>query len=257
MKRVVFNQKGGVGKTTITCNLAAALAAKGKRVLVVDLDAQANTSQYLIGDGLADVDKTIADFFNATLGFRLFSDPLGSAVWPTAIEGLWVIPAASMLAELQPKLESRYKIFKFKQALDDLVKRRAIDHVLIDTPPALNFYSMSALLAADRVLIPFDCDAFSARAVSQVADVVEEVREDHHPSLEIEGIVINQYQSGARLPKEAVEGLIRSGFKVLEPRLSSSVLVRESHSQSLPVVCLRPGHKVAKQYAELASNLGV
>ena len=183
MQRAVFNQKGGVGKTSITCNLAAAIASQGRKVLVVDLDSQANASRYLLGRDAEDVTKTIADFFTASLSFKLFQNALDDCLYKTPHDNLWVIPAERSLGELQPKLEARYKIFKLAEGIEKLCEQHAFDEVIFDTPPALNFYSMSALIASERVLIPFDCDAFSAEALDRVMEIVEEVRLDHRPNL--------------------------------------------------------------------------
>ena len=255
MIRVIFNQKGGVGKTSITCNLAASLAYLGKKVLVIDLDSQCNTSQYLYGDSYTECKRTVADFFESTLKLNIFGSSLREAVQKTNYENLWLVPASSNLAELQPKLESKYKIFKLKQALSELAQARAYDEVLIDTPPALNFYSMSSLISADRVLIPFDCDAFSANAIVQVMDTVEEVAADHQPDLKVEGIIINHFQSGAKLPREAIDSLLAKDFPILTPYLSSSILMKESHGQNKPLVHMRPKHKLTLEFLELARKL--
>ncbi|MFW7380395.1 MAG: ParA family protein [Oligoflexus sp.] len=255
MKRTVFNQKGGVGKTSVTCNLAAAMASLGKKVLVVDLDAQANTSKYLLGDKLQAVKSSVADFFASTLSFRLFQDSLQETIYPTPYDGLYVIPASAELKELQPKLEGRYKIFKLSEAIDAAVERLGFDEVLYDTPPALNFYSMSSLMASDRVLIPFDCDAFSADAIAQVMEAVAEVAADHRPNLSVEGIIINHFQSQARLPLQTIEALREKGLRILEPYLSSSVVMKESHSAAIPLPFFRPTHKLTKDFIGLAQSL--
>ena len=255
MKRSIFNQKGGVGKTSITCNLAAAFAKSGRKVLVVDLDSQANTSQYLLGAELEQITHTVADFFESTLSFKLFGDSMQGAVYKTPFDNLWVVPAERGLSELQPKLESRYKIFKLRDAIASLMATTAFDEVLFDTPPALNFYSMSALLASDSVLIPFDCDAFSAEALLQVMEVIGEVASDHQPKLRAEGVIINHYQAKARLPDEAIAKLRKRGFPVLRPYLSSSIAMRESHAAHMPLVYFKPKHKLAAEYAELAARL--
>lgn len=255
MKRAVFNQKGGVGKTSITCNLAAAFAKTGRKVLVVDLDSQANTTQYLLGRAAGEVTKTIASFFESTLSFKLFGDSLKEACYRTAASDLWVVPAERLLSELQPKLEGRYKIFKLRDAIDGLVTDLGFDDVFFDTPPALNFYSMSALMAADRVLIPFDCDAFSAEALLQVMNVIEEVASDHQPNLKAEGVVINHFQAQAKLPQETINSLIGKGYTVLRPYLSSSIVMRESHAAHAPLVNFRPKHKLTEEFAQLAAGL--
>lgn len=255
MKRAVFNQKGGVGKTSITCNLAAAMAQMGRKVLVVDLDSQANSSRYLMGREADDVTKSLADFFTATLSFKLFQNSLEEYLYSTPHENLWMIPAERSLSELQPKLEARYKIFKLAEGIEKLIASHGFDDVFFDTPPALNFYSMSALMAADRVLIPFDCDAFSAEALVRVMEIIEEVQADHRPDLVAEGVVINQYQAGAKLPAGAIQDLVKNGYRVLEPYLPTSIVMRESHAASLPLPFLRPKHKLSQQFIKLAETL--
>ena len=255
MKRAIFNQKGGVGKTSITCNLAAAFAKAGRKVLVVDLDSQANTTQYLLGAAAGEVTATVADFFESTLGFKIFKDTLKEAVYKTGFDNLYVVPAERSLSELQPKLEGRYKIFKLRDAINGLAQDLGLDDIFFDTPPALNFYSMSALMAADRVLIPFDCDAFSAEALLQVMEVVEEVASDHQPDLRAEGVIVNHFQAQAKLPTEAIAGLSGRGFNVLSPYLSSSIVMRESHAAHVPLVHLKPRHKLSEEFAQLAAGL--
>lgn len=255
MKRAIFNQKGGVGKTSITCNLAAAFAKAGRKVLVIDLDSQCNSTQYLLGDAAADVSHTVGDFFESTLSFKLFGDSLKKALYKTEFDNLWLVPAERELAELQPKLEARYKIFKLRDAVDALVQDIGFDDVFFDTPPAHNFYSMSALMASDRVLIPFDCDSFSAHALMQVLELIDEVASDHQPNLVAEGIVINHFQAQAKLPTEAIDNLRGQGLNVLEPFLSTSIVMRESHAAHVPLVHFRPKHKLAEEFKNLAANL--
>ena len=189
------------------------------------------------------------------MSFKVFKDSLREALYKTPFDGLWLIPAERSLGELQPKLEGRYKIFKLREAIHELTKELGFTHVFFDTPPALNFYSMSALIAADRVLIPFDCDAFSAQALLQVMDVVHEVATDHRPELVAEGVVINHFQAQAKLPLEAIQSLTSRGFKVLAPYLSTSIVMRESHAAHTPLVHFRPKHKLAAEFAGLAAAL--
>ncbi|MCB9229007.1 MAG: ParA family protein [Deltaproteobacteria bacterium] len=255
MKRVVFNQKGGVGKTSVACNLAAAFADSGKKVLLIDLDSQCNSSQYLLGDDFRKRKYSVADFFEDSLKIKIFKNSLTEAMQPTSCETLWVIPSSGRLAELQVRLESRYKIMKLKQALDELVSRMGIDEVLIDTPPALNFYSMSALLASDRVLIPFDCDAFSASALDQVMERVEEVSEDHNSELKVEGIIVNGFQSQTRIPTAAIDALLAQQLPILTPYLSYSVIMKESHARHKPLIWMKKNHKLSSEYLELAAKL--
>lgn len=254
MKRVVFNQKGGVGKSTITCNLAAIAAArggKGSRTLVVDLDPQANSTRYLLGAGADGLDATVTEFFDQMLNFKLRPKATEDFIHATPFANLFIMPADAALEELQGKLESRYKIYKLKEALDAL----DFDQIWIDTPPALHFYTRSALIAADSCLIPFDCDEFARRALYTLLDNVAEIRADHNAALAVEGIVVNQFQSRATLPQQVVQELRDEGLPVLEPFLSSSVKIKESHQQAKPMIHLDPRHKLTDEFKRLYENL--
>jgi len=253
MRRVVFNQKGGVGKSSITANLAAISAARGRDTLVVDLDAQGNASQYLLGEAWETAESDVAAFFNEALSIRLLPrDPL-RYLTPTEFEGLHVLASSPELAELQAKLESKHKIFKLKELLLRLSEQ--FDAIYIDTPPAFNFYTLSALIAADSCLIPFDCDDFSRRALYTLMDNLEETRADHNPDLKLEGIVINQFLSRANLPQRLVDELREEGLPVLDTLLSSSVKMRESHEQCLPLIHLAPRHKLTAEFGALYDEL--
>jgi chromosome partitioning protein len=253
MRRVVFNQKGGVGKSTITCNLAAISAQQGKRTLVIDLDPQGNSTHYLLGQAGAELDTTLADFFDQTLNFKLNPKDTTEFVHASPFERLSVMPSHPGLEELQGKLESRYKIYKLRDALEELGE--AFDEVLIDTPPALNFYTRSALIAADACLIPFDCDEFSRRALYALLENVDEIRADHNRALKVEGIVVNQFQPRASLPQKVVQELIGEGLPVLSPYLSSSVRIKESHEQCRPMIHFDPKHKLTQEYQALFATL--
>lgn len=251
MKRVVFNQKGGVGKTTIVCNLAAVSAARGLRTLVVDLDMQGNASRYLLGS-TPPAERGIAGFFENTLNFSLSSTPFERYISSSPFENLDIVTASPELEHLQTKLEAKQKIYKLRQALSRL---RTYDRVFIDTPPALNFYSRSALIAADSVLIPFDCDDFARQALYGLLENLAELREDHNEDLQIGGVIVNQYQSRARLPARMVEALRAEALPVLEPLLSSSVVVRESHEAATPLPWHAPRHRMTAAFEALFDNI--
>lgn len=251
MKRVVFNQKGGVGKSTITCNLAAIAASRGLRTLVIDLDPQSNSTRYLLGDGADALEHTATGFFDQVLNFKLRSLPTEAFITPTPFENLDILPADNDLEELQAKLESRYKIYKLKEALAAL----DYDQIWIDTPPALHFYTRSALMAADACLIPFDCDEFARRALYTLMENVEEIRSDHNRDLQIEGIVVNQFQPRATLPQKVVDELKAEGLPVLENMISSSVRIKESHQQARPMIHLEANHKISQEFVRLFDEL--
>ncbi len=252
MIRVVFNQKGGVGKTTIVCNLAAIAAERGLRTLVIDLDTQGNATQYLTGGASQSPDRTIADFFESTLSFSLSPAPFVTYATNTPFENLDVVAANPRLDELSVKLEAKQKIYKFRDALRKL---RGYDAVFIDTPPALNFYSRAALIAADRVLIPFDCDEFARQALYTLLENLREIRADHNEDLEIEGIVVNQFQSRSRLPTRLVEELRAEGHPVLEQTLGSSIRVKESHESHRPLTFFDRSHRITREYLALFDTL--
>lgn len=252
MRRVIFNQKGGVGKTTIACNLAALSAAAGKQTLMVDLDPQGNSTQYLLGESADSVELTLADFYRETLNFTFFPKSPKEFVQPTPIDNLAILPSHQELGELMHRLESRYKIKKLKDALEEL---NNYDVVYIDTPPALNFYTLSALIAADHCLIPFDCDDFSRNALYRLLERVQEIRQDHNRQLEVEGIIVNHFQARARLPKKLVKDLTEEGLPIIDTYLSHSVAIRESHHKAVPLVNYAPTHKVSRQFKELFDQL--
>lgn len=259
MRRVIFNQKGGVGKSSITVNLAAISAAQGKRTLVVDLDPQCNASQYLLGEAAEfSRDKTeltpnIGQFFGQTLQFSLKEKPISEYVHKTSHENLHVIPSNPELSAIENLLQSKHKIFKLAAALKSL--EGSYDAIYIDTPPAFNFYTLSALIAAQRCLIPFDCGAFSRRAIDTVLENVGEIRADHNQELEIEGIVVNQFQPRASLPVKLVDEMRAEGLPIMSSHLSSSVIMKESHERALPLIHLAPKHKLTEEYVALFAEL--
>ena len=249
MPLVVFNQKGGVGKSTITCNLAAISASQGLRTLVIDLDSQGNSSSYLLGKQASEDQPNVAGFFEQSLSYSFRGVPPGDFIVATPHERLHLMPSSPALNELLAKLESRQKIYKLREALQQLAT--VYERIYIDTPPALNFYTRSALIGARGCLIPFDCDEFSRQALYTLMDNVQEIRADHNPDLVVEGIVVNQFQPRANLPQRIVSELIAEGLPVLQPYLPSSVKIRESHEQSLPMIYMDPSHKLTQALVAL------
>jgi len=253
IRRVVFNQKGGVGKSSIAVNLAAISAARGIRTLVIDLDPQCNSSHYLLGEDYMEIQPDIRDFFEQTLTFQLKPNGPEYFVHETQYENLHLMPANPDLGDLQSKLESKHKIYKLRDALDKLSE--SYDAVYIDTPPAFNFYTLSALVASERCLIPFDCDEFARQALYSLLGNVHETREDHNDKLEVEGIVVNQFQPRAGLPKRIVDELLDDDLPVLETKISASVKMKESHDETCPLIHMAPKHKLTLQFVELFEEL--
>jgi chromosome partitioning protein len=255
--RVVFNQKGGVGKTSITCNLAAIGASQGLRTLVIDLDVQGNSTHYLVGEVDAEQfpaeAQGVSGLFKQTVGSRKKRKNPEEFVWETPYDNLYLMPSSPVLGQIEKDLEARYKIYKLRDALEKLTDE--YDRIYIDTPPNFNFYSKSALIAADTVLVPFDCDSFARQSLYELMSNVEELQEDHNPDLEVEGIVINQFNAQARLPSELVAELMAEGFPVLKTYLTSSVKMRESHYEMKPLIYLAPSHKLTQTYVDLHAQL--
>ena len=268
VSRVIFNKKGGVGKTTITCNLAAISASSGKKTIVIDLDPQANASQYLLSDRYNEIKEkglTIFDFFKASLDggsifeFNPFFSHLSSPrhepesfIHETKFDNLYIIPSHSGLADIEAQLVNKHKIYKLKEMIE---KFSAFEALYIDTPPAMNFFSQSALIAASRCLIPFDCDAFSKDAIFDVGKHIGDIQRDHNHSLIVEGIIVNQYMARANYPKKVVDELKADGLPILSTKISSSVKIRESHHESTPMIFLSPGHKLTQEYQALYDEI--
>ena len=253
MIRVVFNQKGGVGKSSIAVNLAAISAYNGLKTLVIDLDPQCNSTHYLLGDDSNLPTSDIKDFFEQTLSFQLKPHPPSNYVHETPFENLWLIPSNPDVTDLQSKLETKHKIYKLRDALQEL--RNEYDVIYIDTPPAFNFFTLSALAGAERCLIPFDCDEFARQALYSLLNNIEETRTDHNAGLAVEGIVVNQFQPRATLPQRLVAELEAETVPVMKSRISSSVKMKESHIEAKPLIYLAPTHKLTQEFVALYNEL--
>ena len=249
MIRVLFNKKGGVGKSSLSSNLAAISAAQGLKTLLIDLDTQCNASTYLTQNDQPQPSLTMADFFEQTITFHIRKRPTQEFCHQTSWQNLYIIPSSPNLDQLEVKLESRHKIYKLKEGLQQLEGQ--FDRIYIDTAPALNFFSLSALIAATRCLIPIDCDEFSRQALYSMMAHLEEIKEDHNPALSVEGIIANQFLPRAKVPQQILTELRAEGHKVLNATISSSVKMRESHQAHQPLIHLAPSHKLSQDLFDL------
>jgi len=252
MRRVIFNQKGGVGKSTITCNLAAISADIGQRTLVVDLDPQSNATQYLLGRNTTNFIPTIADYFNEVLQFQFSASTANQYVHATAFKNLFIIPGSPQLEAMLTTLENRNKLYKLLSLLDKLIP---FDNVFIDTPPAMNYFTQSALIAADTCLIPFDCDLFSRHAIYHLFRGVTAIKEKYNAKLRVEGIIINQFQSSAQLPRKMVEELMNEGLPIIPTYITSSIKIKESHEATLPMIHFARNHSITQEFQKIFQGL--
>jgi ATPases involved in chromosome partitioning len=246
----VANQKGGVGKTTTSINLAAALVEAGKRVLVVDLDPQGNAST-----GLG-VESDARDF--TTYELLLEDISLDEVIQETDFEGLYIVPATIDLSSADIELISNEKrSFLLHDALrQTAMDAFALDYILIDCPPSLNLLTVNAMIAAHSILVPLQSEFFALEGLSQLMLTIREVRQSGNKDLRIEGVVLTMYDRRNNLSQQ-VESDARNNlgdlvFKTVIPR---NVRVSEAPSFAMPVLTYDSASKGASAYRALAKEL--
>lgn len=246
----IANQKGGVGKTTTTINLGAALAEAGKRVLLIDLDPQGNTST---GVGIEPEQRGFSSYDLLLSGRK----PVPLEV-KTAASSLWIIPATTDLASADIELHAHEKrSFLLSQALRrKALMEMAFDFVLIDCPPSLNLLTVNAMVAATSVLVPLQAEFFALEGLSQLMMTIREIRAKANPALRIEGVVLTMADMRNRLSQH-VEADVRATlgevvFNVVIPR---NVRISEAPSYATTILDYDPSSKGALAYRALAREL--
>ncbi len=242
----IFNQKGGVGKTTTCINFSAALGLKGKKTLLVDADPQGNSTS---GVG---IDK--AEIENSTYDI-LINDVLAKeAVIETKFKNLSILPADMNLAGAELELaenENRFSVLK--KALSPLIME--YDYIIIDCPPSLGLLSLNALTASDTVIVPLQCEYYALEGLSQLLGTIRTVKQHYNEHLEIEGVVFTMYDSRLKLNQQVISEVEKffpaKAYKTMIPR---SVKLAEAPSFGEPVMYYEKYSKPSFAYKKLADE---
>lgn len=243
----IFNQKGGVGKTTTNINLAACLAMKGKKILILDIDPQGNTTSG-VGISKKDLDVTTHEI--------LIEDTYHpeEAVIATGIENLDIMPASVQLAGAEVELiELTGREKRLKRAID-LLKPK-YDYIFIDCPPSLGILTINSLTAVDSVLIPIQCEFYALEGVSQLMSTIDIVRRNMNPDLKIEGVILSMFDGRTNLSIQVVEE-VKKYFKekVYTTVIPRNVRLAEAPSYGMPVIQYDPKSSGALAYMEFADE---
>ena len=241
----IANQKGGVGKTTTVVNLAAALSARRRAVLVVDLDPQAHAT---LGLGLEK--QPGVSLYPVLAGAKPIADVIQPTKWPN----LNVIPSEVDLAGAEIEFGAREdRLSMIRDALAPVKESGAFDYIVLDCPPSLGLVMTSALAATDSVLIPTQAEYLAMDGLALITSSIEKLRTGVNPSLELNGIVFTMVNSVAKLTQDVI-GEVREHFgdKVYETLIPRNVRVSEAPSMGVPVVFLDPRSKGAEAYRAFA-----
>lgn len=243
----ITNQKGGVGKTTTAVNLGAALARRGCRVLLVDVDPQGNTTSGL-GIDKASLEHCIYDTVVGTV-------PASSVLVNTSVPGLDLVPATLRLAGAEVELVSALaRERRLVRALESVAE--GYDFVLIDCPPSLGLLTLNALAASHGVLVPIQCEFYALEGLGQLLQVVDMVKEHLNPGLGVEGVLLTLFDSRLNLSEQVAEEVRKHfGSLVYEAIIPRNVKLAEAPSYGQPVTEYDAGSRGARAYLELAREV--
>lgn len=242
----IFNQKGGVGKTTTNINLCAYLASWGYRILTIDIDPQGNTTS-----GIGIDKKVIA---HSVYDVMIGGADAGEAIIGTSVKNLDILPSTVQLAGAEIELiDVDNRETKLKSALDSLDKE--YDFIFIDCPPSLGLLTINALAAADSVIIPIQCEFYALEGVGQLIKTIQLVRRGINPDLEIQGVVLSMYDGRTNLSTAVVDE-VKTFFKgkVYKTMIPRNIKLAESPSYGLPIMAYDPKCRGAEAYEQLAKE---
>jgi len=243
----ISNQKGGVGKTTTAVNLAAFLAEKGKQVLVVDIDPQANAG-FGLGVNVEEMETTVYEVLLGTI-------PVQEAIFRTTIENLYIVPSNMHLAGAQVELmDMEDKEYLLKRALEKV--RDTFDFILIDCPPSLGILTLNSLVASDSVIIPLQCEYYALEGLSQLLKIISMVQDTLNPKLEIEGVLLTMYDPRTNLSQQVVSD-VKQFFqnKVFSAIIPRNVRLSEAPSFGKPINLYDRTSSGSMSYEQLAHEL--
>jgi chromosome partitioning protein len=243
----VVNQKGGVGKTTTAVNLAASVAAAERRTLLVDLDPQGNASSG-VGVSPRTVERSIYDVLIGRLS-------LSEVMQPTELAALMLIPSKQDLVAAEVELvDDRNRAFKLRDALTELLREQPFEYVFIDCPPSLGILTVNALSAADRVLVPLQCEYYALEGLTSLMATIDRVRGGTNARLELEGIVLTMFDPRNNLAHQVADEVKRH-FHVFESVIPRNVRLSEAPSHGKPVLLYDVQSKGAQGYLSLAREI--
>jgi chromosome partitioning protein len=241
------NQKGGVGKTTSAVNVAASLGVLGRRVLIVDLDPQGNTTSG-VGISKKTLRKTMHDVLSD-------GTPASEVILQTEFENIWILPANISLAGSEFDLfEAEESEFQIKKALEPL--KDEYDYIIIDCPPSLGMLTVNAMTAADGVVIPMQCEFYALEGLSQLMITVSRIKQHYNSALNITGILVTMYNSRLLLSVQVISELRKHyADKLFEQCISRNVKLSEAPGFGVPVYYHDKKSKGAEEYLAVAKEL--